>query len=217
MCLVDFQGNLLCGVKLRTSDILMHLQIMQKQPGRDCHLPLPSARYGRICHCRRCAACRWRSGSRIRGFCQAARQESQYPTPEWACLSLELVTSIMAMPGGFNRCMLVELEPGGNSIEEATGGWKSSVPIAVARSLPHNSVGHPIPLRRAKCRTCLKSNKALAGVIWRYGMKECELCDSAEYVRTHACTVDRLRKTHTVSIISPKPQSKRLPTKFWRR
>ncbi|MDB6023441.1 MAG: aldolase, partial [Pedosphaera sp.] len=32
MCLVDFEGNQFCGVKKRTSEILMHLQIMKKQP-----------------------------------------------------------------------------------------------------------------------------------------------------------------------------------------
>src|SRR3954464_7789222 len=32
MCLVDLEGNQLAGVKKRTSEILMHLQIMQRQP-----------------------------------------------------------------------------------------------------------------------------------------------------------------------------------------
>ena len=43
MCLVDFEGNQLAGTKRRTSEILMHLQIMKRQPqgGRD--VPLPSA------------------------------------------------------------------------------------------------------------------------------------------------------------------------------
>ena len=32
LCLVDFEGNQLAGVKKRTSEILMHLQIMKRQP-----------------------------------------------------------------------------------------------------------------------------------------------------------------------------------------
>jgi L-fuculose-phosphate aldolase len=43
MCLVDFEGNPLCGVKKPTSEILMHLQIMKRQPKAvasvHCHPP----------------------------------------------------------------------------------------------------------------------------------------------------------------------------------
>ena len=43
MCLVDFEGNQLAGTKRRTSEILMHLQIMKKQPKAvatcHCHPP----------------------------------------------------------------------------------------------------------------------------------------------------------------------------------
>jgi len=43
MCLVDFEGNQILGEKKRTSEILMHLQIMQRQPRAvatvHCHPP----------------------------------------------------------------------------------------------------------------------------------------------------------------------------------
>ena len=43
MCLVDFEGNQLAGTKGRTSEILMHLQIMARQPRAaatvHCHPP----------------------------------------------------------------------------------------------------------------------------------------------------------------------------------
>ena len=43
MCLVDFEGNQLAGTKKRTSEILMHLQIMKQQPKAvatcHCHPP----------------------------------------------------------------------------------------------------------------------------------------------------------------------------------
>ena len=43
MCLVDFKGNQLCGEKKRTSEILMHLQMMKRQPRAvasvHCHPP----------------------------------------------------------------------------------------------------------------------------------------------------------------------------------
>ena len=47
MCLVDFEGNQLCGTKKRTSEILMHLQMMKKQPKAvatcHCHPPYSTA------------------------------------------------------------------------------------------------------------------------------------------------------------------------------
>src|ERR1043165_9715290 len=47
MCLVDFEGNQLAGTKRRTSEILMHLQIMQRQPRAvatvHCHPPYSTA------------------------------------------------------------------------------------------------------------------------------------------------------------------------------
>jgi L-fuculose-phosphate aldolase len=43
LCLVDFEGNQLCGEKKRTSEILMHLQMMKRQPRAvasvHCHPP----------------------------------------------------------------------------------------------------------------------------------------------------------------------------------
>ena len=43
MCLVDFEGNPLCGEKKPTSEILMHLQMMKRQPKAvasvHCHPP----------------------------------------------------------------------------------------------------------------------------------------------------------------------------------
>src|SRR6267154_5233277 len=43
MCLVDLEGNQLCGTKRRTSEILMHLEIMKRQPKAvatcHCHPP----------------------------------------------------------------------------------------------------------------------------------------------------------------------------------
>src|SRR5579871_1966569 len=47
MCLVDFEGNQLLGTKKRTSEILMHLQMMKKQPKAvatcHCHPPYATA------------------------------------------------------------------------------------------------------------------------------------------------------------------------------
>ena len=40
---MDFEGNQLCGTKKRTSEILMHLQMMKKPAQGRRHLPLPSA------------------------------------------------------------------------------------------------------------------------------------------------------------------------------
>ena len=47
MCLVDFEGNQLLGTKRRTSEILMHLQMMKRQPTAvatcHCHPPYSTA------------------------------------------------------------------------------------------------------------------------------------------------------------------------------
>ena len=47
MCLVDFEGNQICGTKKRTSEILMHLQMMKHQPKAvatcHCHPPYATA------------------------------------------------------------------------------------------------------------------------------------------------------------------------------
>ena len=47
MCLVDFEGNQLLGTKKRTSEILMHLQMMKRQPKAvatcHCHPPYATA------------------------------------------------------------------------------------------------------------------------------------------------------------------------------
>jgi L-fuculose-phosphate aldolase len=45
ICLVDFDGNQLAGTKKRTSEILMHLQIMQRQPKAvaTCHCHPPTS------------------------------------------------------------------------------------------------------------------------------------------------------------------------------
>jgi L-fuculose-phosphate aldolase len=43
MCLVDLDGNQLAGTKKRTSEILMHLQIMKRQPRAVATRSLPSA------------------------------------------------------------------------------------------------------------------------------------------------------------------------------
>jgi L-fuculose-phosphate aldolase len=45
ICLVDFEGNQLAGTKNLTSEILMHLQIMQRQPRAiaTCHCHPPSS------------------------------------------------------------------------------------------------------------------------------------------------------------------------------
>ena len=47
LCLVDFEGNQILGAKKRTSEILMHLQLMKRQPDAvatcHCHPPYATA------------------------------------------------------------------------------------------------------------------------------------------------------------------------------
>jgi hypothetical protein len=56
LCLVDFEGNQLLGTKKRTSEILMHLQIMKRQPKAGGLGALSSALRHRVRRGRRLAA-----------------------------------------------------------------------------------------------------------------------------------------------------------------
>ena len=52
ICLVDFTGNQLAGTRRRTSEILMHLQLMQRQPRAvaTCHCHSPCATAFAVAH-----------------------------------------------------------------------------------------------------------------------------------------------------------------------
>jgi L-fuculose-phosphate aldolase len=190
MCLVDFEGNQLCGVKKRTSEILMHLQIMQKQPKAvaSCHCHPPYA-----------------TGFAIAGivpptcmipeyevFLSVALAPYRTPgTPEMGKLVAELVdkhnTILMANHGVVTWSH--------NNLEEAY--WRVEIVEAYCRNLLVTAqLGKtPNTFTPDQLQDLLKIKQSLGYVDPRYGMKECELCDNAEWRPGVTCAVDANAKT----------------------
>ena len=190
MCLVDFDGNQLCGTKKRTSEILMHLQIMQKQPKAvaSCHCHPPYA-----------------TGFAIAGivpptcmipeyevFLSVALAPYRTPgTPEMGKLVADLVdkynTILMANHG------IVTWSH--NNLEEAY--WRVEILEAYCRNLLVIAQLGKTPNTFApnQLQDLLKIKQSLGYVDPRYGMKECELCDNAEWRPGVTCAIDAIAKT----------------------
>jgi len=185
MCLVDFQGNQLLGTKKRTSEILMHLQIMQKQPKAIA-----------TCHCHP----PYSTGFAVAGivpptcmipeyevFASVAIAPYRTPgTPEMGQLVAELVdkhnTILMANHGVVTWSH--------NGIEEAY--WRMEIIEAYCRTLLVTAqLGKaPNTFSPTHLTDLLKIKQSLGYVDPRYGMKECELCDNAEWRPGIACAVE---------------------------
>jgi L-fuculose-phosphate aldolase len=176
ICLVDFEGNQLLGAKKRTSEILMHLQIMQKQPAAVA-----------TCHCHPPYA----TGFAVAGIAPPTCMLPEYEvfdsvavapyrtpgTPEMGKLVAELVdkhnTILMANHGVVTWSH--------NNIEEAY--WRMEIVEAYCRTLLVTmQLGKtPNSFTPAQLQELLKIKQSLGYVDPRYGMKECELCDNAEW------------------------------------
>ena len=185
MCLVDFQGNQLLGTKKRTSEILMHLQIMQKQPKAIA-----------TCHCHP----PYSTGFAVAGivpptcmipeyevFASVAIAPYRTPgTPEMGQLVAELVdkhnTILMANHGVVTWSH--------NGIEEAY--WRMEIIEAYCRTLLVTAQLGKVPntFSPTQLNDLLKIKQSLGYVDPRYGMKECELCDNAEWRPGVACAVE---------------------------
>jgi L-fuculose-phosphate aldolase len=190
MCLVDFQGNQLCGTKKRTSEILMHLQIMQKQPQAVA-----------TCHCHPPYATGFAVAGIVPPTCMVPEYEvfvsvgiAPYRTPgtpEMGKLVAELVdqynTVLMANHGVVSWSH--------NSIEEAY--WRMEIVEAYCRTLLVTAqLGKaPNTFTPDQLKDLLKIKQSLGYVDPRYGMKECELCDNAEWRPGVTCGVDAGAKT----------------------
>lgn len=184
MCLVDFEGNQLAGVKKRTSEILMHLQIMKRQPKAIA-----------TCHCHP----PYSTGFAIAGlvpptcmipeyevFASVAVAPYRTPgTPEMGQLVADLVdkhnTILMANHGVVSWSH--------NSVEDAY--FKMEILEAYCRTiLVTAQLGIPGKTMSAgQLQDLLKIKQSLGIPDPRHGLKECELCDNSEWRPGITCAV----------------------------
>jgi L-fuculose-phosphate aldolase len=187
MCLVDFEGNQLLGSKKRTSEILMHLQIMQRQPKAvasvHCHPPYATAFAVAGVEPPTCMI------PEFEVFCAVAIAPYRTPgTPEMGQLVADLVdkhnTILMANHGVVSWSH--------NNVEEAY--WRMEIVEAYCRTLMVASqLGKPLnTFSTDQLKDLLKIKQNLGFVDPRYGLKECELCDNNEWRPGVVCaTPDR--------------------------
>jgi len=184
ICLVDFEGNQLLGTKKRTSEILMHLQIMKKQPKAiaTCHCHPPHATAFAVAGIAppTCMLPEYEV------FCAVAVAPYRTPgSPEMGKLVADLVdqynTILMANHGVVTWSH--------NNIEEAY--WRMEIIEAYCRTIVVASqLGRPInTFTGPQMQELLKIKQSLGFVDPRYGMKECELCDSSDWRPGVACQV----------------------------
>jgi L-fuculose-phosphate aldolase len=184
MCLVDFDGNQLAGTKKRTSEILMHLEIMKRQPKAVA-----------TCHCHP----PYSTGFAVAGvlpptcmipefevFASVAIAPYRTPgTPEMGQLVAELVdkhnTILMANHGVVSWSH--------NNVEDAY--FKMEILEAYCRTiLVTAQVGKPAnTMTPGQLQDLLKIKHSLGIPDPRHGLKECELCDNDEWRPGVTCQV----------------------------
>ena len=184
MCLVDFEGNQLAGTKKRTSEILMHLQIMKRQPKAVA-----------TCHCHP----PYSTGFAVAGvlpptcmipefevFASVAIAPYRTPgTPEMGQLVADLVdkhnTILMANHGVVSWSH--------NNVEDAY--FKMEILEAYCRTiLVTAQLGAPAKTMTApQLQDLLKIKQSLGIPDPRHGLKECELCDNDEWRPGVSCQV----------------------------
>lgn len=184
ICLVDFEGNQLLGTKKRTSEILMHLQMMKKQPKAvaTCHCHPPHATAFAVAGIAppTCMLPEYEV------FCAVAVAPYRTPgSPEMGKLVADLVdkynTILMANHGVVTWSH--------NNIEEAY--WRMEIIEAYCRTIVVASqLGRsPNTFTGPQMKELLNIKQSLGFVDPRYGMKECELCDSSDWRPGVACQV----------------------------
>lgn len=173
MCLVDLEGNQLAGTKKRTSEILMHLQIMKRQPRAvatvHCHPPYATGFAVAGVEPPTCMIPEYEV------FSSVAIAPYRTPgTPEMGKLVSDLVdkhnTILMANHGVVSWSH--------NDVEDAY--FKMEILEAYCRTvLVASQLGKPVnTMTPEQLKDLLKIKQSLGIPDPRYGLKECELCDN---------------------------------------
>jgi L-fuculose-phosphate aldolase len=184
MCLVDFEGNQLCGAKKRTSEILMHLQIMKRQPKAVA-----------TCHCHPPHSTGFAVAGLVPPTCMIPEYEvfasvavAPYRTPgtpEMGQLVADLAdkhnTILMANHGVVSWSH--------NNVEDAY--FKMEILEAYCRTvLVTAQLGKaPNTFTPGQLQDLLKIKQSLGIPDPRHGLKECELCDNDEWRPGVQCAV----------------------------
>ncbi len=184
MCLVDLEGNQYAGVKKRTSEILMHLQIMKKQPRAlasvHCHPPYSTAFAVAGVQPPTCMI------PEFEVFASVAIAPYRTPgTPEMGKLVADLTdkhnTILMANHGVVSWSH--------NTLEDAY--FKMEILEAYCRTvLVASQLGKPVnTMTSDQLKDLLKIKQNLGIPDPRYGLKECELCDNDGWRPGVTCAV----------------------------
>jgi len=184
MCLVDLEGNQLVGKKKRTSEILMHLQIMKRQPRAvatvHCHPPYST------------------------GFAVAGVEPPTCMIPEYEVFSSVAIAPYRT-PGTPEMGQLVaDLVDKHNTILMANHGvvawshndvedayFKMEILEAYCRTvLVASQLGQPVKtMTSSQLQDLLKIKQSLGIPDPRIGLKECELCDNDGWRPGVTCAV----------------------------
>jgi L-fuculose-phosphate aldolase len=201
MCLVDLEGQQLAGDKKRTSEILMHLQMMKRQPKAlatvHCHPPYATAFAVAGVEPPTCMIPEYEV------FCAVAIAPYRTPgSPEMGKLVADLVdqynTILMANHGVVTWSH--------NSLEEAY--WRVEIIEAYCRTLTVAAqLGKPLQTFSAsQLQDLLKIKQSLGFVDPRYGLKECELCDNDQWRPGVQCAVPA-RTAETAAVSNPEVEA----------
>jgi L-fuculose-phosphate aldolase len=184
MCLVDFEGNQLFGPKKRTSEILMHLQIMKRQPKAvasvHCHPPYATGFAVAGVEPPTCMI------PEFEVFASVAIAPYRTPgSPEMGKLVADLVDKhnviLMANHGVVSWSH--------NNVEDAY--FKMEILESYCRTiLVASQLGvTPKTMTAPQLQDLLKIKQSLGIPDPRYGLKECELCDNDVWRPGVTCAV----------------------------
>ncbi len=202
LCLVDLDGNQLLGDKKRTSEILMHLQIMKRQPKAiasvHCHPPHATAFAVAGVEPPTCMI------PEFEVFCAVAIAPYRTPgTPEMGKLVADLVdkhnTILMANHGVVAWSHL--------NVEDAY--WRMEIIEAYCRTVVVAAqLGKPLnTFTSGQLQDLLKIKQSLGIVDPRYGLKECELCDNDNWRPGVTCAVPAPAGSGTPAGSAPDPEA----------
>ncbi len=202
MCLVDMEGHQLAGVKRRTSEILMHLQIMKRQPRAvataHCHPPYST------------------------GFAVAGVEPPTCMIPEYEVFASVAIAPYRT-PGTPEMGKLVaDLTDKHNTILMANHGvvswshqnvedayFKMEILEAYCRTvLVATQLGKtPRTMTPEQLKDLLKIKQNLGIPDPRYGLKECELCDNSDWGPGVTCVVPPVKPADGDPPVAADPQA----------